>query len=120
MILWVVDANGTPQQIVAQSPTDELQDRSGTGTGASVPLLEAVPDGFVRAGWFFQNNSQVNTMIINELGGEADAAPQCFVVPPGGTWPPPGYPVPQGVVSLAAALNDNYAAREWVTPVPAE
>ena len=121
MILWVKDGNGVNQQVCVQSPTDTITDSSGTltATGDSEILLDPVPEGFVRAGWFFQNNGDSGAeMLINEIGGEAQEGPSVFHVVHGATFPPPGYPVPQGQISVSGVQGDSYACRQWVTPVP--
>lgn len=117
MILQVADGNGILQQICVQSvgtPTD----RSGTivTSGASQVLMDAVPDGaeLPRSGWLVQNNSQTGfSMQINEIGSDADTSPTSIYLAPGAFFPPPGYPVTQGEITIAGQSGDNYAAREW-------
>lgn len=120
MIIQVVDANDETQNVVMQSIETPV-DISGTlTTGASQVISDGPPAGFQRAGWFVQNKSVTgNVMTINELGGGADNSPTCVLLPPGATFPPPGYPVVQGAISLSGFAGDSFCAREWFTPVVA-
>lgn len=118
MILQVVDANNVTQQITVPAPGTPT-DKSGTCNGASMIVLDPVPDGFVRAGWLIQNKSQLgNSMSVNDLGDDADDGPSSVQIEPGAMFPPRGYPVTQGQVTIIGVGGDNFMAREWLTPVP--
>lgn len=116
MLLDVKDGLGQDQQIVApgqESPVDS----SGVilVTGDSEQLLAA---NAYRAGWFFQNQGQ-NAMQINELGANAStptaAGAGSWNVPPGGTWPPPGFALTTAKITISGTQGDAYACREWST-----
>ena len=116
-VLQVVDANDVTQNICVASP-DTPTDRSGTYNGATQIVLDTVPAGFQRGAWMFQNRSRSGTTVqINEIGGDADASPTCFDVPPGGVFPPPGYPVTQAQVSVIGVNGEQFACREWLVPI---
>lgn len=113
--MQVVDANNVTQDIVVQIPVTPT-DRSGTiqATDVSQVLMDAVAEGSFRAGWIVQNKSQTGTtMQVNDLGDDADQSPTSIDLAPGESWPPPGYPVTQGPISIAGAAGDNFMAREW-------
>jgi hypothetical protein len=115
VILQVVDANGVTQAIVAQAPATPT-DRSGTilATGVSQVLMDPPAAGVTRAGWLVQNKSTTgNTMQINDLGNPADASPSSVDLAPGASFPPPGYPVTQGEITITGNIGDNFMAREW-------
>ena len=116
MLLDVKDGLGQDQQIVApgqESPTDA----SGIllATGDNEELLAANGD---RAGWFFQN-AGANPMQINELGGDASKKVGVGIgawnVPPGGTWPPPGFALTTAQINISGTKGDAYVCREWST-----
>lgn len=113
MILQVVDADGETQTVVVQS-TDTPVSRSGTiiGTGVSQVLMDAAAPGITRSGWLVQNKGTHN-MEINDLGDPADASPVSVQLAPGALFPPPGYPVAQGEITITGTVGDNYMAREW-------
>ena len=111
MRLVIVDGNGIEQTVIAQSVETPV-DASGVLAGAgSQPLLAANP---LRAGWLFLNDS-AHVMRINELGGDATAA-GAWIVPAGGYFPPPGYPVTVGQINISGTNADAYTVREWSTP----
>lgn len=115
MIIQVVDANGVTQFVVWNAPATPT-DRSGTiqNTNATQTLLDPVPQGSYRSGWVIQNNGQSgNTIQINDIGNPADQSPSSYYLPPGATFPPPGYPPTQGEVNIAGVAGDNFMAREW-------
>lgn len=116
MQIQVVDANNIIQNVIWQAPGTPT-DRSGTYSGASQIVLDAIDpaSGVVRGGYLFQNRSVSSTIVqINDIGGAADnVSPTCIDVPPGGTFPPPGYPVTQGEVTVIGPAGESFAAREW-------
>lgn len=110
MLLQVKDANGETQAIATQA-VDTLTDRSGTIESAEdyTVVMEANAD---RAGWFFQNQADDGTvMTINEIGG--DPLEAGIAIPPGGTFPPPGYPITVSEIRVAGTADMPFAAREW-------
>jgi len=115
VVIQVPDINGQPFEVCFQTPGTPT-DRSGTinNTGASQTLMDVVATGLIRSGWIVQNKSQSgNTMVINDIGDPADTSPSSVQLAPGETWPPTGYPVTQGVITIAGQAGDNYMAREW-------
>lgn len=114
MRLTIVDGTGELRDVVWQS-VETLADVSDAIAGVgSQPLLAENLD---RAGWFFQNNDAAS-MRLNELGADAtlDGA---IVIPPGGTFPPPGYPVTTAQINVSGTTGQKYSCREWST-VPSE
>lgn len=116
MLLDVKDGQGQDQKIVAPAQ-EEPNDASGIlqATGDNEKLLAANSD---RAGWFFQN-AGANPMQINELGGDASrpiaAGAGAFVIPPGGIWPPPGFPLTTAQINISGTAGDAFVCREWST-----
>lgn len=114
-VIQVVDANGALQQVCVQSPTTPL-DRSGTivATNVSQILMDAMASGSTRGGWIVQNNgTSGGTLQINDTGNPADQSPSSIYLAPGEFFPPPGYPVTQGEITIAGTIGDNFMAREW-------
>lgn len=113
MILQVTDANGAPQTIVVQSPGTPT-DHSGTiaATNVSQTMLDAAAPGVTRAGWLVQNKG-THAMNVNDLGDPADSSPTSVQIAPGAFFPPPGYPVTQGVISITGTTGDNFMVRVW-------
>jgi hypothetical protein len=115
MILQVVDANGVLQTVCAQAP-ETPSDKSGTITvnNATQVLMDPAAPGVTRSGWIVQNNgASGDLMFINDLGSDADTSPTSVQLAHGQFWPPPGYPVPQGQISIAGTAGDSFMAREW-------
>lgn len=114
MLLDVKDGLGQDQTIVVASQ-EEPADASGILTQANQKLLGA---NAYRAGWFFQNIG-ANSMQVNELGADAStvvaAGAGSFVVAPGATWPPPGFPLTTAQINVSGTLGDGFIAREWST-----
>jgi hypothetical protein len=110
MLLTIKDANGDNRNIIANSqaaPTD----LSGTIAAANVSQVLA-PENLDRSGFYFQNLSEQG-ILINELGNDATGAGS-FMVEPLGVFPPCGYPVPTGAITIAGpAVGAAFAAREW-------
>lgn len=112
-VVQIPDINGQPEQVCFQQPGTPT-DRSGTCTGTALDLLDPVPTGQTRGGWIVQNcGVSATTMTINDIGSPADLGPSCVQLAPGQFWPPPGYPVTQGGVSILGMIGDNFMAREW-------
>lgn len=109
MLLKVNDALGVQQTIVAHAVEAPL-DHSGTiaVTGTAQTLLAA---NALRSGWFMQNRG-TNVMYVNDLGTATTGAGS-FSVQPGATFPPVGYPLATGAISVLGTLNDVYTVREW-------
>lgn len=110
MRLVIVDGDGEQRDVVWQSvetPADASDAIAGAG---SQPLLA---ENLNRAGWFFQNCGAAS-MRVNELGADAtmDGA---IVIPPGGTFPPPGYPVTTTQINVSGTMGQKYSCREWST-----
>jgi hypothetical protein len=115
MLVTLADAAGQPHVVTWQGQ-DQINDASGNLASivAAQPVLAA---NLLRAGWLFQNTSQ-HAMLLLEIGA---AATSSWVINSGGFFPPPGYPVPTGAISVQATpdsqIGDTYAAREWVNAV---
>lgn len=113
MLLKVLDGNGIPQTLVTaaqEAPTDGSD--TIVATGVAQPLLVA---NSLRSGWLMQNRGS-NPMYVNELATSAVAVAAgdgAFVVPVNGYFPPPGFPVSTGAVSIMGTIGDGFALREW-------
>jgi hypothetical protein len=113
MQLTVKDGNGQAQTVIAQA-NDLATDLSGVLAGyTSVPVA---PQNAARAGYFFQNQG-ANPMWVNELGLPATQTPVAnngsILVPPGGSFPPPGFPVSTAQISVIGTPGDTFAFRTW-------
>lgn len=107
----VVDRSNNPLTVIVQG-LDPVTDHSGqiAATGTSQPLLQA---NAARSGFLIQNRSTTgNAMVVNEMGNDAIAFAS-WLLNPGDTFPPPGYPVQIGPVTIAGNIGDAYTCREW-------
>lgn len=117
MLVTLADAAGAPHVVTWQGQ-DQINDASanllaGTVGNARAPQ-QILAANVLRAGWLFQNTSQ-NAMLLLEIVGPVTSA---WIINSGGFFPPPGYPIPVGVISVQGTadsqLGDTFAAREWV------
>lgn len=113
MLLKVTDQAGVTQTIVA-SAQEAVVDDSGTivATGTAQTLLAA---NVLRSGWVMQNRG-VNPMYVNEIATAATAVSAndgSFIVQPGAFFPPVGYPLSTGAVSVLGTIGDAYVVRAW-------
>jgi hypothetical protein len=120
MLVTLADAAGGPHVVTWQGQ-DQINDASGNLAAGAVGLVRApqqvLAANVLRAGWLFQNTS-VNAMLLLEIAGAITSA---WIISSGGIFPPPGYPIPTGVISVQGTadsqLGDTFAAREWVNAV---
>lgn len=119
MLIQVLDAGGTPHWVVFQGQ-DQINDASGIlGAGAvgeNPEPQQILAANDERAGWLFQNTSP-NPMFLLEIVAEEPAI-SSWLVNPGECFPPCGYPIPVGAISVfgsgTSVENDPFTAREWV------
>ena len=118
MLVQITDYQGVPHWVTWQG-RDQILDYSGSlGAGAVGP--EAAPQQIApanagRAGWLFQNAS-ANPVLLVEIAVDAIAT-SAWTVYPGAFFPPPGYPIPTGAISVqgspTSVEGDAFAYREW-------
>lgn len=106
MLLQVLDAVGDQQTVIAAGQ-EVVVNRSGVI--AAAPAQNVMEANDQRSGWWFLNTGQ-NPMFLNEL---AAADLTAYQVLPGGVWPPAGYPLSTGALSVLGTPGDTYQAREW-------
>lgn len=111
MLIQILDATGTQQQVIIKAQ-EAVTDRSGqiAATGVSQILAAA---NVLRSGFRIQNKSSVNPMYVNELGAASASGAQSFTVLPGAFFPPDGYPVSTNAINVLGTAGDTFAAREW-------
>ena len=111
MILAIVDGNGAPQKIVVQTQAPAT-DRSGAITGpvAGNPQV-LMPANTNRSGWLVENVDAA-PMTVSDFGTDP-TQPSAYVLYPGHTFPPAGYPVPVTAITIAGTLGQKFVAREW-------
>jgi hypothetical protein len=109
MLLQIKDGAGATHTIIVQAQ-DTVNDRSGA-IDADAVSQTVMAANLNRSGFYFQNVSTHN-MTLNELGIDATAT-GAWVIPPNGTFPPPGYPVSTDAINVAGTLGDVFIAREW-------
>ncbi len=113
MLLTVLDGNGVAQRIITEgqeAPTDASDLILVDDVAQDVLVANAT-----RSGWFFQNQG-ANDMYLNDLGVAAHPIVQgtgSYLVPAGGSFPPVGYPVSTGVLSVIGTAGDAFFVREW-------
>lgn len=108
MLLKVLDGEGNSQTIIT-SGQETVVNQSGVIAGAAAQPV--MPANASRSGWFFQNTS-IHDMHVNDLAA-ALADGTCMKVAAQGTWPPAGYPLSTGALSVIGTPADTYIAREW-------
>ena len=127
MLVQILDGQGEPHWVTWQGQ-DQIDDFSGTlGVDAvgpdAVPQViapaNAGPPPAGRAGWLFQNTS-ANPMLLVEIVVESVAV-SAWTVYPGEFFPPAGYPVPTGAISVqgspSSVEGDAFVYREWINAV---
>ena len=110
MLLNVQDANATVQQVLVQAQEAPVDASSSITTTATSQLL--LNPNATRSGWVMQNRGS-NPMYVNELGDVASTGPGSFAVPPGGLFPPAGFPVGTSQVNVLGTAGDVFTVREW-------
>lgn len=118
MIVTILDGQGAPHVVVWQGQGDLVTDFSGnllpaSVGGAAAPQPVAVANS-LRAGFLFQNTSR-NAMLLWENGNGTVGSP--WVINSGAFFPPPGYPVPTGIIAVQGSVDsvqgDTFTYREW-------
>lgn len=109
MLLTVLNAAGTPQTIVAAGQ-EAVQDISGILPDDLWNLV--APLNPLRSGIVIQNLGGAQ-MSISELPELERNDQNSWVIAPGASWPPAGYPPVTNAIYIKGALGDAYAAREW-------
>jgi hypothetical protein len=116
-LVTIIDGNGFPQQVTWQAQ-DQINDFSGVlGAPAIGPTFtpqQVAPANLLRAGFLYQNTSQVAMIIFED--GDTEAG---FIVAPSEYFPPfQNYPIPTGAMFVVGTANseigDSFTFREWV------
>ena len=110
MKLSILDGTGASQTILTAAQ-EAVVDHSSTIAATGTPQ-NALVANVNRSGYFFQNLSATNPMYLNELG-IATTGSGSIKVPAGGTFPPAGYPVSTGALSILGTAADGYTCSEW-------
>lgn len=108
MLLRVRDGEGQPQTMIV--PGQETVNKHD-GALADALAHDAIPANPDRSGYFFQNRGNADMYVNDQAAAVADGT--SFKVAPGGTWPPAGYPVTTGAISVIGTQGDAYIARDW-------
>lgn len=109
MLLTVKDAAGLDRTIVAQAQEEPVV-KSGTLASDNWALLSA--ENPIRSGFSLQNIGGSQMRISDQPEETRDEA-LCWVVAPGGYWPPSGYPATTGPLYIQGTAGDSYVGREW-------
>ena len=109
MLINLLDASGVSQKVAILSQ-EAVVDHSGTitATGVAQVLLSA---NALRSGWVMENRGS-NVMHVNELG-TATSGSGSFSIQPSSTFPPYGFPLTTGAVSIIGTIGDKFTVREW-------
>ena len=109
MLLTILDGLGAQQKIIAKGQ-EAVTDHSGAiaATGVAEVMLVA---NLLRSGFALQNCG-ASPMYVNDLG-VATTGVGSFKVAPGAFFPPEGYPVSTGAISILGTINDVFTVREW-------
>lgn len=109
MLLKVLDALGVQQTVITKGQ-EAVTDQSGNIAATGV-AQEAIAANALRSGLIIQNIS-TTVMYVNDLGDAAVAAGS-YQLAAGATFPPEGWPVTTGAVSILGTVGALYTAREW-------
>jgi hypothetical protein len=88
----------------------QLIDHSGIIAATAKPQ-EILPPNKSRKGWLFQNRSPRSVYINDD--GLASVEPGSYEVAPEAFFPPLGYPVTLGAVSLCGNQGLGFTVKEW-------
>ncbi|HEY5084250.1 MAG TPA: hypothetical protein VII48_07015 [Rhizomicrobium sp.] len=104
-----LDGNGNPIYfaVQGQEPTVDFS----ASIVANDTTQEVAAANANRAYLYFQNKG-ANVMLINDVGDAGSGEPSCFQVPPGQSWPPPGYPIPITQINVSGTEGDAFLYRE--------
>lgn len=113
MLINVLDASGVAQKLIAHGQEAPL-DYSGiiSATGVAQTALAA---NVLRSGYQIQNRGAA-VMYVNDLAAATAAVAGnngSFAIQPGAFFPPAGYPISTGAVSIMGTINDGFTVREW-------
>lgn len=111
MLLKVIDAQGNPQTIVTHGQ-EAVVDHSGTITATGTSQL-ALAANALRSGWCLQNMGGGPPLWCNTLGADAVAGAGSFVVPVGGAFPPPGFPLTTDEINILGTVGCAFTLLEW-------
>ncbi len=109
MLLNVLDSAGVAQKVIVASQ-EAIVDHSGSIASTGVAQT-AIAANALRSGFFIQNKG-ANPMYVNELGAATNGAGS-FTIAPGASFPPAGYPISTGALSILGTAADIFTAREW-------
>lgn len=109
MLLTVLDGLGVSQKVIAVGQEAPV-DKSGVIAATGVAQVAIDANAF-RSGFVIQNTG-ANAMRVNELGA-ASVGAGSFSIAPGAFFPPAGYPVSTGAISIVGTAGDIFVAREW-------
>jgi hypothetical protein len=110
MLMEVLDGNGNPLSICVQTQEPTVDFSDVLAAGDTSQLCAAANAN--RAGLYFQNKG-AHAMTLNDVGNAGSAEPSAYIVAPGQSWPPPGYPIPITAINVAGTLGEAYLYREW-------
>ena len=89
-------------------------DQSGKITATAVVQV-ALAANKSRSGYLIQNRGD-SAMYVNDLGtaGVAvDSDNGSFMIQPGAFFPPIGYPISVGEISIIGTIGNGFTVREW-------
>lgn len=113
MLINVLDAAGIAQKLIVHGQEAPL-DHSGV-IAATAVAQTALAANSLRSGYVIQNRGAA-AMYVNDLGAATVAVGAnagSFAIQPGAFFPPVGYPVTTGAISIIGTINDGFAVREW-------
>lgn len=109
MLINVLDATGISQSLIVAGQ-EAVVDKSGSivATGVAQIALDANAN---RTGFIIQNISN-HTIYLNDKGAATNTTGS-FQLAQGQVFPPFGYPVTTGAISVMGTMGDTFTAREW-------
>lgn len=115
MLVKIIDGEGALQEGLYWASVGVPTDHSGSiADGALAQVL--MPANADRAGWLVACVGP-GALYVNEVGAAASEAVAdgdgSIVLTPGQSFPPCGYPIIQGAISVIGPTGTAFVAREW-------
>lgn len=116
MRIFVVDGQGALQEVIWQSAATPV-DRSGVILDELLPQV-LMPANADRSGWLVQCVDPLGgALYVNDVGEDASSdvadGSGSVTLGSGQMFPPPGYPVTVGPISVVGPTGATFVAREW-------
>lgn len=115
MLVKIIDGAGLLQEGLYWASVGVPTDHSGAIVDGAL-AQELMPANADRSGWLVMCIGP-GAIYVNEVGEEAtdvvSSGDGSVVLAPGQSFPPCGYPIVQGAISIFGPTGTTFVAREW-------